>query len=272
MCKKLVALLLAMLMLLSAAYAEADVVPFGEKCTFETQVRADGTARTAAGDEEYETLRFDIRVVDNRGPVHFKKFYADDFMLKGNEAVAELELTLQAYEGTALINPNNIFLLTLQAEDGSEARGYRMLSWEMGGSGNIELKPGLTISVFKRYDFDEDAEVNMRYLVLHAFVDGAEQRYLLDMHNPDGENTFTIVYEELKRKSRGKAVTALQTRLKELDLLSGTGVDGVYGPKTAESVKAAQALLGFEETGVATHEFQKALYKYVPAEEAQGGE
>lgn len=263
MIRKLISLVLTVLMLLSWACAEGDVVPFGRELRFETQVTSAGVARLH-GEEDFETLSFTIRMTGNRGPVHFKKYYEDGFALKGSEAVAEFELTLEDYAGDAQINPNRVILFTLQAENGGGASGYRLMDWEMGGSDDIALVPGKKVKLFKRYDFDEEDENPMCYLAVHTFNDGVEQIFRMDMRDPGGENSFYVVYDELKRKSRGKAVVALQQKLQELGLLSGSSVDGVYGPGTAESVKAAQQLLGFEETGIATHEFQKALYKYIP--------
>ena len=271
MCRKILAIAL-MLMLCFAACAEEAILPFGEALTFETQITADGRARLSADEADYATLSFTLQIEDNRGPMHFKKYYGDSYQLSGKEAVLEISLRLNDYEGEAAINPNRIILLTLQDENGETAKGYQMTNWEMDGTNVIPMNANLPISVFKRYDYDEDAPFNMRYLVVHSFNDGVEETYLMDMVDPDGKNTFTIVYDELKRKSRGKAVKELQTRLKELGLLTGSSVDGVYGPNTAESVKAAQKLLGFEETGVATHEFQKALYKYVPEPEEEPAE
>lgn len=253
-----------MLMLMTSAFAQT-IIPYGEELTFQTQITPAGKARLKAG-TPYETLSFTIKLKDNRGPQHFKKFYEEDFALKGNEAVAEIQLTLNDYEGDLQLNPNNIILLTMQAENGDKANGYQMLNWEMGGSNDLPMVSKLPITAFKRYDFDEDDPNPMRYLVVHAFNDGVEETYLMELADPEKQGSFYIVYDELKRKMRGKAVKQLQKKLQELDLLSGSSVDGVYGPGTAESVKAAQKLLGFEETGIATHEFQKALYKYMPEE------
>lgn len=264
MCRRILCLLTLLVLLFAAAWAEESIVPYGESLSFETQITPDGRARTKADGGDFETLSFTIEMTGNRGPVHFKKFYEEDFALKGTEAVAEFKLTLNDYEGEAEINPNRIILITLQAENGDTAAGYQLTNWEMGGSTQLPMVSNLPITAFKRYDFDEDDANPMRYLVVHSFNNGVEETYLLDMRDPEGGNSFYIVYDELKRKSRGKAVKELQTKLSELGLLKGSSIDGVYGPNTAESVKAAQKLLGFEETGVATHEFQKALYKYVP--------
>ena len=256
-CRKICALLLIVIMLVSAACAE-EIIPFGEELTFETQITADGKARLN-GEELYETVAFTLKVTGNRGPVHFKKHYEEAFALNGKEAVAEIELVLHAERE---LNPNQTFLITLRAENGDAAKGYQLMDWEIGGDTTFAVPGENKVRIFKRYDFDEDDANPMRYLVIHSFNDGVEQTYLMDMRDPDGESSFYVVYEELRRKSRGKAVKELQTRLSELGLLKGSSIDGVYGPATAESVKSAQKLLGFEETGIADHDFQKALYKY----------
>jgi len=261
MLKKMLAAALAMAMLMSAALART-IVPYGEELTIETQVTADGKARLK-GESDYETLSFTLRVTGNHGPMHFKKFYGEDFALRGNEAVAKIHLSLNSDAGFE-INPNRVILITMQAENGETASGYQLTNWEMGGSTDIPVAGGKAIDVFKRYDFDEDDENPMRYLAVHSFNDGVEEIYLMELADPEEEGSFYIIYPELRRKSRGAAVKELQLKLRELGLLKGSSADGVYGPNTAESVKEAQKLLGFEETGVATHEFQKALYKYVP--------
>jgi len=266
MIQKIVFLALALLMLLTCALAEETIIPFGEELRFETQATMDGVARLN-GEAEYETLCFTIKMTGNRGPVHFDKLYGSDFAIKGNEAVAEFSLTLEDYDGEEAIHPGSVILFTLQAENGDVQPGYRLMNWEIGGTYDLPMLPGRAITAFKRYDFDEDDPNPMRYLAVHTFNDGVEQVYLMDMRDPEGEDTFYVEYEELRRKSRGNSVVALQQKLKELGLLDGSSVDGVYGPGTAESVKAAQKLLGFEETGIATHEFQKALYEYQPEEE-----
>ena len=261
--KLLICLALMIALTMGFAFAEETAVPFGESYTFETQITPDGRARLTADDGEYETLSFTVTMKGSRGPMHFKKFYGGDIELKGTEAVGEFAVTLNDYAGDAEIDLKNIVLFTLRAENGDMQKGYKLMNWEMLGSYDLPMVSGQPISVFKRYDFDEDDENPMQYLAVHSFNDGVETVQLMEMHDPRAkEDTFRIIYPELRRKSRGAAVKELQAKLRELGLLSGSSVDGVYGPGTAESVKSAQKLLGFEETGVATHEFQRALYKY----------
>jgi len=64
---------------------------------------------------------------------------------------------------------------------------------------------------------------------------------------------------ELKNGSSGESVRKLQQKLTEMGLLNDK-VDGIYGSKTAAAVSAAQAQLGFEQTGIAGEEFLEMLY------------
>jgi len=106
MLKKMLAAALAMAMLMSAALART-IVPYGEELTIETQVTADGKARLK-GESDYETLSFTLRVTGNHGPMHFKKFYGEDFALRGNEAVAKIHLSLNSDAGFE-INPSPLY-------------------------------------------------------------------------------------------------------------------------------------------------------------------
>lgn len=63
----------------------------------------------------------------------------------------------------------------------------------------------------------------------------------------------------LKNGSRGEEVKKLQQKLLDMGLLNDV-VDGIYGNNTAAAVSAAEALLGMEQTGVASPEFLSALY------------
>ena len=64
--------------------------------------------------------------------------------------------------------------------------------------------------------------------------------------------------EDLGRESEGKEVLSLQTRLRDLGIYAGA-LDGKYGGGTVNAVREAQRLMGREETGVASPEFQAAL-------------
>lgn len=64
---------------------------------------------------------------------------------------------------------------------------------------------------------------------------------------------------ELKKGSAGESVRKLQQKLTDMGALNDR-VDGVFGSKTEAAVKAAQAQLGFEQTGKADEDFLDALY------------
>ena len=66
-------------------------------------------------------------------------------------------------------------------------------------------------------------------------------------------------YVKLQKDDTGAWVTALQTRLKELDYLKGSA-DGVYGNTTVSAVKLFEQAYGKTPTGIATVSLQKTLY------------
>lgn len=73
--------------------------------------------------------------------------------------------------------------------------------------------------------------------------------------------TYLGIPEEegvLGRYSEGKEVVSLQTRLRDLGFFSDE-IDGEYLGSTINAVREAQRLMGEEETGIATLEFQSAI-------------
>lgn len=68
-----------------------------------------------------------------------------------------------------------------------------------------------------------------------------------------------LAYEELAKGSKGEAVTALQTRLNELNYDAGIA-DGIYGNGTAAAVSEFQKKNGLETTGIADEETQEVLF------------
>lgn len=79
------------------------------------------------------------------------------------------------------------------------------------------------------------------------------------------------------RYSKGSDVRDLQTRLRDLGIFNDE-INGEYGATTVNAVREAQRLLGEEQTGVATLEFQSAIYaedaptaQNVPVEEGMSG-
>lgn len=63
----------------------------------------------------------------------------------------------------------------------------------------------------------------------------------------------------LGRYSEGNGVRDLQTRLRDLGIFNSE-INGKYGGFTVNAVREAQRLMGEEESGVATAEFQDAIY------------
>ena len=63
----------------------------------------------------------------------------------------------------------------------------------------------------------------------------------------------------LSKGDSGSEVQKLQTRLKELNYLTGK-CDGKYGAETVSAVKAFQKALGLKQTGTASAALQKELY------------
>ena len=61
------------------------------------------------------------------------------------------------------------------------------------------------------------------------------------------------------RYSEGKDVLSLQTRLRDLGIYSDE-LNGEYGGSTVSAVREAQRLMGEEESGIATLEFQDVIY------------
>ena len=87
-----------------------------------------------------------------------------------------------------------------------------------------------------------------------AYTPTATQAVTGDRYYP-----YTLAMAELSEGSSGELVVYLQTRLAELGYFDGT-VDGQYGSATAAAVRAVQANMGLEQTGVAGVTFQEHLY------------
>lgn len=110
-----------------------------------------------------------------------------------------------------------------------------------------------------------------------------ELLYAASYTNEKGQsyNAFLGIPEEegvLGRYSEGKEVVNLQTRLRDLGIFNDE-IDGEYMGSTINAVREAQRLMGEEETGVATQEFQQTVMnddeaptaQNVPLEEGMSG-
>ena len=63
-----------------------------------------------------------------------------------------------------------------------------------------------------------------------------------------GVGRFALYREDLSRGSEGAEVRRLQTRLNNLDYLTG-GIDGQFGPRTADAISYFQKRNGLKQTG-----------------------
>ncbi|MBP3651523.1 MAG: peptidoglycan-binding protein, partial [Clostridia bacterium] len=108
--------------------------------------------------------------------------------------------------------------------------------------------------------FKDNAEVFLReYLKDETSVIVRPGESYVREPQDDGEaNEMPIVYEEMAVGSKGEHVQILQQLLINRRYLSDSA-DGVFGKKTAEAVKNAQADFGLEQTGVADEAFLRVF-------------
>ena len=263
------------------ATPEPIIVPYGESCTFNTQIRTDGTAYRSAADGESETLNLTLSVDAYKDPAYFEANYADTYNLQGNEAAVEFDLTLNGYEGSAEIIPQNFLTITFCNEDESETtQGFQLMDTEIAGKTDIAITSGETSTLYKRYPYNAD-QGDMTYMVVTAYNDGAETTYWFEIQAPEeaaptaetatesgSETASTGVSTSAPAQSEGTALTIgskgdevkkLQAKLIELGLLSGSP-DGQFGKYTAGAVKIMQEKFGMEQTGIADAAFLEKLY------------
>ena len=108
---------------------------------------------------------------------------------------------------------------------------------------------GTKVKIYKSGEVDED----LRALLLQSsYTNDSGMSYREFLGIPDEEGV-------MGRYSEGEDVRDLQIRLRDLGLYTEE-VSGVYQVPTVTAVREAQALMGMEQTGVATLEFQKAVY------------
>lgn len=249
-----------------------QVVPFGEARDIQTQIKADGSGRHAVDGEDYETLNLTVKVSDYKDFAYFEENYGDKYDLKGGTAAVQLEMTLNNYEGSTPIIPQNFLLITLQGETPEEKQdGYQMIDKEIAGSTNVALENNVTTTLYKRYAASEMGDAT--YLVLTAYNDGVESVYWFEITPPEpvgtpvpessvsaeASVTTSSSAEGLTVGSKGDEVKKLQRVLINKNLLSGEP-DGHFGKYTAEAVKEMQRKYGMEVTGVADQAFLDKLY------------
>ena len=100
-----------------------------------------------------------------------------------------------------------------------------------------------------------------------------EMLYAASYTNENGQSykAYLGISEEegvLGRYDKGKEVVSLQTRLRDLGIYNDE-INGEYGGSTVNAVREAQRLLGQDQTGVATLEFQDAIMDDETAPTAQ---
>lgn len=234
------------------------IVPYGEACTFTTQIKADGTARRVADAEAYENLSLTMEVDAHKGPTYFQSNYSDSYMLQGNEAVVEFEMTLNEYYGNADIVPQNFLLITFRGEtDGSMIQGFQLMDTEIGGKTGISIYSDTPTTLYKRYPYSKTDK--MVYMVVNTYNDGVENTYWFEIVDPNPEPLYPASFVPLEVGSKGDDVSKLQKKLIDMGLLDDKA-DGKFGKKTGEAVKACQQQLGLEETGYADATLMNALF------------
>ena len=236
------------------------IVPYGESFTYTTEINADGNARVEASDAPYETVSFTQTMKSYMRPTDFANRYATQYKLQGDEAGAGFELILNDYTGEATIIPQNVIDISLRSESGDTVeRGYQLMDAEIAGNYGIALTTNTPKMLYKRYQYSENGE-EMAYLVVTTYKDGQTQMILFELESDEPEPEPEVVYTILQRGIKSDEVLAMQNRLIELGYLTGD-VDGSFGPKTEEAIKAAQAAFGMEQTGIADNAFQQKLYE-----------
>lgn len=253
------------------------IVPFGESCTFDTQITADGKACLSADAEDVETLNLTLTVRAYKDPAYFEEHYADAYNLQGNEAAVEFDLSLNGYAGSTEIIPQNFLLITFCGEDEDDkAQGFQLMDSEIAGKTDIAIANDTATTLYKRYAYNAD-QGDMVYMVVTTYNGGAETTYWFEIQGPeeepqtetgaegsDAEAAATAEPEtsevSLTVGSTGPEVSKLQAKLIELGLLTGSP-DGKFGKYTAGAVEIMQGRFGMEKTGVADAAFLAKLYE-----------
>ncbi|MDO4867026.1 MAG: SH3 domain-containing protein [Clostridia bacterium] len=108
---------------------------------------------------------------------------------------------------------------------------------------------GTRVHIFKSKKPDKELR---ELLYAASYTNERGQSYKAYLGIPDVEGV-------MGRYSKGSDVRDLQTRLRDLGIFNDE-IDGEYGGSTVNAVRQAQRLMGVEESGVATLEFQDVIY------------
>ena len=229
-----------------------------EVFTFETEVLPNGSPRTNVADATYDTAQISISLNNYLTPEYFASRYSDKYKLTGTEAGAEITFSVDSFTGATAIMPQNAIDIAFENEAGAQNDGYQIMDAEISGLYDITVEAGQTVQVYKRFAYD--AAENTQYMVVSYYQGGQEHTVYFKLDTAEPE----IVYDRITSGSRGDNVKALQERLIELGYLDD-GADGIFGSKTGNAIRDAQAQAGMTENGVADNEFQQ----YIFSDEAQ---
>ena len=129
------------------------------------------------------------------------------------------------------------------------SHGCIRLRWQDAQFIAKKCLPGTMVKIYKSGERDED----LRSLLFQAsFVADENHSYKEFLGIPNEEGV-------MGRYSEGEDVKNLQLRLRDLGIYSGD-INGVYAVPTVTAVREAQRMMDMEQTGIATLEFQKAIY------------
>ncbi len=251
-------------------------IEIGETFSFTVEVLADGTPRKSLEDTEYFSVPVYITLVRHMDNEYYAETYSDAYMLKGNEAGCELEVSVGDCEGLNELVMQDAVTVVLQNADGEIHPGYQFTNAEISGDTDSLIATGSSATIYKRYTYD--AIEGIEYLTV-SYYNGGEMKtvyYSLIAPEPEATPEPVVVEEEpevteepeateepegerYSRGDEGEGVMLLQQKLIDLGFLTGQP-DGQYGYWTACAVEEAQKAFGLEQTGIADAEFLDILY------------
>ena len=153
------------------------IVPLGTSYNFHTEIDSSGTARRLNSEYPYEVLDLTMQVISHKDPEYFKENYDDTYVLQGNEAAVEFVITLNDYNGSSQIIPQNILLISvLGADQSTTSQGFQLMNTEIGGKTEVAIDNNSPATLYKRYSHSIDMG-DAAYLVVTSYIDGEEYIY-----------------------------------------------------------------------------------------------
>lgn len=140
---------------------EEAVAP-GEWFSFGAQIAADGTA----GGEQ--TVNMGVRVTGYLLPADYKAKYEGIYQLHGTEAAVVLEIR---NDSDIPVSPQKALRLALENDGGDIYDSYPLMDADLGGRTSVNIAPGETVTVYKRFAFVEGN--TDPYLTVTYTVNGA---------------------------------------------------------------------------------------------------